>query len=224
MLAWELRYGRPPSSYDWSRTHARRRGGEALRRLNHGRWPSASVVTGPANHQGTRDPGRANDQGPRGPRPSGHAGAERPSGPRKAAGVVAVRARHLAADRPGVCRARLRDRQRTSLLRSALSVRRLAGAAAASRRARGCRRWPRSAPRLPPRRSSCTSPSTASPLSSRRRACCALPADARGRSRPRQKRPSGGFPSPRAGSVIGPLSSWGERRCRRERWSPALGA
>src|SRR3989440_4306643 len=24
MLAWELRYGRPPTSYDWSRTHARR--------------------------------------------------------------------------------------------------------------------------------------------------------------------------------------------------------
>jgi hypothetical protein len=45
MLVWELRYGRPPSSYDWSRTHARRRGGEALRRLNHGCWPSASVVT-----------------------------------------------------------------------------------------------------------------------------------------------------------------------------------
>ena len=45
MLVWELRYGRLPSSYDWSRTHARRRGGEALRRLDHGCWPSASVVT-----------------------------------------------------------------------------------------------------------------------------------------------------------------------------------
>jgi hypothetical protein len=45
MLVWELRYGRLPSSYDWSRTHARRRGGEALRRVNHSRWPSASVVT-----------------------------------------------------------------------------------------------------------------------------------------------------------------------------------
>ena len=45
MLVWELRYGRLPSSYDWSTTHARRRGGEALRRLNHGCWPSASVVT-----------------------------------------------------------------------------------------------------------------------------------------------------------------------------------
>ena len=33
MLVWELRYGRLPSSYDWSRTHARR-AGEALRRLN----------------------------------------------------------------------------------------------------------------------------------------------------------------------------------------------
>ena len=45
MLDWRRRYGRLPSSYDWSRTHARRRGGEALRRLNHGCWPSASVVT-----------------------------------------------------------------------------------------------------------------------------------------------------------------------------------
>jgi len=39
------RYGRLPSSYDWSRSHARRRGGEALRRLTEGRWPSASVVS-----------------------------------------------------------------------------------------------------------------------------------------------------------------------------------
>jgi hypothetical protein len=31
-------------SYDWSRTHARRRGGEALERLNQGDWPPASVV------------------------------------------------------------------------------------------------------------------------------------------------------------------------------------
>ena len=45
MRAWEARYGRWPSSYDWSRTHARRRGGEALQRLSGGDWPSASVVT-----------------------------------------------------------------------------------------------------------------------------------------------------------------------------------
>jgi hypothetical protein len=45
MLDWRRRYGRLPSSYDWSRTHARQRGGEALRRLNAGSWPSASVVT-----------------------------------------------------------------------------------------------------------------------------------------------------------------------------------
>ena len=44
MLAWCERYGRLPSSYDWSRTHARRRGGEALKRLGEGEWPSASVV------------------------------------------------------------------------------------------------------------------------------------------------------------------------------------
>jgi hypothetical protein len=45
MLEWRERYGRLPSSYDWSRTHARRRGEQALRRLAAGRWPAASVVT-----------------------------------------------------------------------------------------------------------------------------------------------------------------------------------
>ena len=45
MLAWRERYGRLPSSYDWSRTHARRRGGEALARLGTANWPSASVVS-----------------------------------------------------------------------------------------------------------------------------------------------------------------------------------
>jgi hypothetical protein len=45
MRAWRARYGRWPSSYDWSRTHARRRGREALGRLSGGNWPSASVVT-----------------------------------------------------------------------------------------------------------------------------------------------------------------------------------
>ena len=44
MRAWQHRYGRPPSSYDWSRTHARRRGGQALERLDTGDWPPASVV------------------------------------------------------------------------------------------------------------------------------------------------------------------------------------
>jgi pimeloyl-ACP methyl ester carboxylesterase len=45
MREWQRLYGRLPSSYDWSRTHAGRRGGEALRRLEAGVWPSASVVT-----------------------------------------------------------------------------------------------------------------------------------------------------------------------------------
>jgi hypothetical protein len=45
MLEWRERYGRLPSSYDWSRTHARRRGEEALQRLRAGHWPSASAVT-----------------------------------------------------------------------------------------------------------------------------------------------------------------------------------
>jgi AraC-like DNA-binding protein len=44
MNEWRARYGRLPSSYDWSRTHARRRAGEALKRLDAGDWPAASVV------------------------------------------------------------------------------------------------------------------------------------------------------------------------------------
>ena len=45
MLDWRERYGRMPSSYDWSRTHARRRGQDALQRLAAGQWPSASIVS-----------------------------------------------------------------------------------------------------------------------------------------------------------------------------------
>jgi AcrR family transcriptional regulator len=45
MLEWRERYGGLPSSYDWSRTHARRRGEHALERLAVGEWPSASVVS-----------------------------------------------------------------------------------------------------------------------------------------------------------------------------------
>ena len=45
MHAWGDRYGELPSSCDWSRAHARRRGGEALERLVEGDWPSAGVVT-----------------------------------------------------------------------------------------------------------------------------------------------------------------------------------
>ena len=44
MRAWGARYGAAPSSYDWSRTHARRRGGEALKRLQAGEWPAPSTV------------------------------------------------------------------------------------------------------------------------------------------------------------------------------------
>ena len=46
MHEWRQRYGRPPSSTDWSRTHAVRRGGEALRRLRDGDWPPPSTVIG----------------------------------------------------------------------------------------------------------------------------------------------------------------------------------
>ena len=45
MHEWRDRYGNVPSSYDWSRSHARHRGGEALERLGEGEWPSASVVS-----------------------------------------------------------------------------------------------------------------------------------------------------------------------------------
>src|SRR6201994_3728590 len=38
MREWRSRYGRLPTSYDWSRTHARRLGGEALERLARGEW------------------------------------------------------------------------------------------------------------------------------------------------------------------------------------------
>src|SRR3974390_280598 len=44
MRAWHARYGSPPTSYDWSRPHARRRGGEALKRLQTGEWPAPSTV------------------------------------------------------------------------------------------------------------------------------------------------------------------------------------
>ena len=44
MRAWRARCGAAPSSYDWSRTHARRRGGEALKRLQVGEWPAPSTV------------------------------------------------------------------------------------------------------------------------------------------------------------------------------------
>jgi hypothetical protein len=45
MRQWREVYGRLPSSYDWSRTHARWRGGDALQRLANAELPAASVVT-----------------------------------------------------------------------------------------------------------------------------------------------------------------------------------
>jgi hypothetical protein len=39
MLRWSTHYGPLPSSYDWSPTHARRRGGEPLERLSTGAAP-----------------------------------------------------------------------------------------------------------------------------------------------------------------------------------------
>ena len=44
MRLWRSRYGAAPSSYDWSRTHARKRGGDALTRLNEGDWPPSATV------------------------------------------------------------------------------------------------------------------------------------------------------------------------------------
>ena len=45
MRAWRARYGSPPTSYDWSRSHASRRGPDALGRLQDGKWPPASTVS-----------------------------------------------------------------------------------------------------------------------------------------------------------------------------------
>jgi hypothetical protein len=45
MRAWHSRYGSPPSSYDWSWTHASKRGPDALARLQDDVWPAASTVT-----------------------------------------------------------------------------------------------------------------------------------------------------------------------------------
>jgi hypothetical protein len=45
MRAWQERYGTRPTSYDWSRTHASKCGGEALNRLQDGTWPTASTVS-----------------------------------------------------------------------------------------------------------------------------------------------------------------------------------
>jgi len=56
MRDWRGRYGRLPTSYDWSSTHAPRRGGDALARLVEGEWPAASVVT---RLFGTRSAARA---------------------------------------------------------------------------------------------------------------------------------------------------------------------
>ncbi|MGZ6638270.1 MAG: hypothetical protein ACXVHQ_38550, partial [Solirubrobacteraceae bacterium] len=45
MRAWHARYGRPPASYDWSVSHASRRGPDALGRLRDAEWPPASTVS-----------------------------------------------------------------------------------------------------------------------------------------------------------------------------------
>jgi hypothetical protein len=45
MLEWQHRYGRLPSSYDWSLFHAKRRGAAAVQRLSEREWPSAGVVS-----------------------------------------------------------------------------------------------------------------------------------------------------------------------------------
>ena len=44
MRTWQALYGSPRSSTDWSRTHARRRGGEALKRWRDRDWPAPSTV------------------------------------------------------------------------------------------------------------------------------------------------------------------------------------
>jgi hypothetical protein len=41
---WQARFGYPPTSTDWSRTHAVRRGGASLERHRSGRWPTSSTI------------------------------------------------------------------------------------------------------------------------------------------------------------------------------------
>ena len=45
MREWLDSYGKLPSSYDWSRTHAKSRGNVAIERLGDGERPAASVVS-----------------------------------------------------------------------------------------------------------------------------------------------------------------------------------
>jgi hypothetical protein len=45
MRAWHARCGSPPTSYDWSVSHASRRGPEAHDRLQDGSWPAPSTVS-----------------------------------------------------------------------------------------------------------------------------------------------------------------------------------
>ena len=45
MRAWQARYSLPPTSYDWSVSHASRRGPDALGRLQDADWPPASTVS-----------------------------------------------------------------------------------------------------------------------------------------------------------------------------------
>jgi hypothetical protein len=45
MRTWDARYGRPPTSYDWSVSHASRRGPDALVRVQDAEWPAASTVS-----------------------------------------------------------------------------------------------------------------------------------------------------------------------------------
>ena len=52
MRRWRTLYRELPSSYDWSPTLARRRGGDALARLAGEKWPSVSLV---ANGRARRD-------------------------------------------------------------------------------------------------------------------------------------------------------------------------
>ncbi len=67
MLAWRSLCGRLPTSYDWSRTHARRRGGQALARLADGDWPSSATVT---DVYGTWTAARADASAPTETRPA----------------------------------------------------------------------------------------------------------------------------------------------------------
>jgi hypothetical protein len=56
MCAWRARYGAAPSSYDWSRSHARRRGGEAAAGTHLASRPGSALLARPVSRRAATTP------------------------------------------------------------------------------------------------------------------------------------------------------------------------